>query len=211
MTQPQAAPRHLDIGVRYVPIAGTFAWGDGWVIDDNDPFTVFMNERGFRPIRAQDGRPFRWSTNLAGLLPWRGLRDWEAGGDALAYFLEPVPYADRNLIAHSHGGQPPAFAAASGVKIRSLTTVGTPVRTDVPWDAAEPNIGRHVHVYDETWDWMGWLGAIGDSHISGIRYFANCGVYNVGLKQIDHSKILRDRMYFHFWDDAKLLALIVTA
>ncbi len=211
MNWQRAAARHLDGGNRYIPIAGTHGWGDAWVVDNDAPLTVFLESKGFRPIRAQDGRPFRWSTDVTGLSPFKDEHDWMAGADALSYFLQGVEFKDRNLIAHSHGGQVAAFCAASGVPIRSLTTIGTPVRTDVPWKQAWPYIGRHVHVYDNASDWWGWLGSIGDMHVSDDRWFKVSYVQNVALKDISHSKILQDAKQFHWWLDASLLDLMASA
>lgn len=208
MTPQRAAPRHRPEGFRYIPIAGTDAWRDGWVVDDEHPFPQFMRAHGFRPIRAEDGRPFRWSTRLAGLKPWGDERDWIAGADALYYFLKGVEFYDRIIFAHSHGGQVAAICAASKVPIRCLVTIGTPVRTDIPWDQAEEYIGTHVHVYDDKWDWMGWLGSIGDGHVSDRRDFTRPDVCNVALKGISHSKIVRDPDEYHRWVDGHILEMV---
>lgn len=204
----RAAPRVRIEGLRYIPIAGTDAWRDGWVVDNDHPFPHFMRANGLTPIRGDDGRPFRWSTRLTGLKPWNDERDWIAGADALYYFLKGIDYYDRIVFAHSHGGQVAAICAASKVPLRCLVTIGTPVRTDIPWVTAEQYIGTHIHVFDDKWDWMGWLGSIGDGKISDRRDFGLPEVHNVALKGISHSKIVRDEAAFHWWIDGRLLEFV---
>lgn len=184
---------------RYVPVAGTWAFKDGWCTDDNSPFAQTFAERGFSAVRARDGRPFRWTTNLAGLVPGRDERDWQAGADALYYFCEHLPYEDLNIIAHSHGGQVALFMAASGVKIRTLTTVGTPPRADVPAAAALANIGYWQHIFDLKTDWMGWLGQIGEGIKERRRSFRLAGMRDIPLRSIGHSSILRDPKHIPYW------------
>lgn len=181
--------------MKYLPIAGTDGWNDAWCRDDSD-FGTMMIAEGFTSLRAGD-RPFRWSTALDGLLGED--RDWEAASYALYYFLLGVPYADRNLIAHSHGGQLPILLAASGFPIRSLTTVGTPARDDMPLEAAEAFIGFHQHIYDLKRDLWGWLGSVGDASLRLERRLNDPRVRNIGIADISHSKVLRDTTYIPFW------------
>jgi hypothetical protein len=181
--------------MKYIPIAGTDGWRDTWMQADSD-FGQMMAAEGFELLRAGD-RPFRWSTALDG---WFGDdRQWEAGADALYFFLRFVPLEDRNIVAHSHGGQLPAFLCASGFPIRSLTTVGTPVRNDVPWIAAEGQIGFHQHIYDTKRDLWGWLGQVGDHQLRTERTFSDKRVKNIGVADISHSKVLRDPKYIPLW------------
>lgn len=180
---------------KYVPIAGTHAWGDGWITDES-PFAAMMRAEGFEPLRSGD-RPFRWSTALDGLLGED--HDWQAAADALYWFLRPIPVGDRNIIAHSHGGQVALLLASSGVPLRSLTTVGTPCRDDIPVAIAEHAIGFHQHLYDLRRDWWGWFGAIGDHELSLRRSFADPHVVNLPVKDIRHAKILRDPQYIPLW------------
>lgn len=194
---------------RYVPIAGTHAWRDGWCVDDTHPFTRMMQAHNFSPVRARDGRPFRWSTAVDGL--FGDDREWQAGAEALYYFLDPIPYADRNLIAHSHGGQVAILCAAGGCPIRTLTTVGTPPRSDMPIAAALARIAFWQHVYDRHCDWWGWLGQLGEGTGDLGRRFPYSRVVNYGLPDVAHSKILRDEKSFHFWADLGLLANIESA
>ncbi len=181
--------------MKYLPIAGTDGWNDAWVKAKSD-FGQMMAAEGFELLLAGD-RPFRWSTALDGL--FGDDRQWAAGADALYYFLRFVPLEDRNLICHSHGGQLPAFVCASAFPIRSLTTVGTPVRDDVPWSAAEGFIGFHQHLYDLKRDLWGWLGQVGDHDLRTERTFPDNRVKNIGVADISHSKVLRDPKCIPLW------------
>lgn len=182
---------------RYLPIAGTWAWNDAWCMRDDSPFALMMAREGFAPLRAQDGRRFRWSTALDGL--FGDDRHWLAGTDALYYFLQTVPLEHRNFIAHSHGGQLPLHLASQGVQIRSLITVGTPKRADVDSEAAAKNIGTWLHIYDLKRDWIQWLGQVGDKQLNAERSFRIPRVVNHPLTGIGHSKILRDERFLHYW------------
>lgn len=186
--------------VRYVGVAGTWAYQDPWYSDNESPFAKMMRGAGFAAVRAVDGRPFRWSTELDGVKFWERHAQWEAGADALYYFCEYLPYEDRNIIAHSHGGQVALIAAASGLKLRTLTTVGTPVRNDVPAAKAAANIAFWQHIYDKDFDKMGWIGSWFDRKWSSDRTFKDIeAVHRLPLKDIDHSKVLREEAHITKW------------
>ena len=190
---------------RYVPIAGTHGFRDAWCMENTSPFARMMTDNHFAKILTSTGRPFRWSTDLNGLfVNWkfwdRRNSDWEAGADALFYFLDQVPYRDRNVIAHSHGGQVAIIAAAWGLQLRTLTTVSTPVRADVPAAAAARNIGMWQHIYDRRWDAIGLAGQAGDLALDGGRAFNNLdSVLNRPLASVSHSKVLRDERFVDLW------------
>lgn len=195
----------------YLPLAGTNGWRDGWCTRDDHPFALMMASEGFRAVRRKNGTPWRWSTLLDGVFG-----DDQVHIDAsehLADFLDAyVPYEDRNLIAHSHGGNV-AIRTALDLPIRSLTTVGTPVRPDLDYQAACNNIGFWQHLYDRRWDLMGWLGKIKifDGQLQLVdaqRSFhvkprepgsRNRGMINVGLDGVSHSNLLRDDRFHHYW------------
>jgi hypothetical protein len=195
--------------MRYLPIGGTHSWNDGWWKDNEHPFAKMMAVRGHYPIRFRDGRPFRWSGALDGLLG--SDLDWQAAADALAYFLDSVPFEDRNVIAHSHGGNCALICAASHVSLRTLTTVGTPHRVEVDALLAKKYIGYWQHIYDVKRDLWQWLGQIGPHQLQAERRFLIPGVQNYGLEGISHSKVLRDPAYFHHWDEQGWLTNMQTA
>jgi hypothetical protein len=131
------------------------------------PPSLFWREAVLRGVNVCPV-PFIWSTEIDGVIGknWA----WYAAGHALLYFvhseypsetdvlLKPV-----NIIAHSHGGQVAIFAAAYGLLVDTLVTVGTPVRHDVKRyrKAARPNIKRWVHIYSPN-DPMQIEGTLGD-------------------------------------------------
>ena len=92
--------------------------------------------------------PFIWSTALDGVIGFN--TGWYSAGAALRYFARYVtPRTPISLIVHSHAGQIAAYAAAQGLEIDVLVTLGTPVRCDMQPTrrAARPRIRRWVHVY----------------------------------------------------------------
>jgi pimeloyl-ACP methyl ester carboxylesterase len=181
------------------------------------PFTAFMRERG---LDATYFEPFVWSGDVAGiarLLPWNwfrapGSRDWEAAARALCYHQEPrkcpVPFAERNYIAHSHGGQVALLAAASGLKIRRLVTVSTPVREDMrrTIELARPNIERWWHLYDPRplSDRFQVLGELGDGRVGWRRAFVKAD-RNIAVPGVGHSGLLCEPRCFSQWAQRGLL------
>ena len=130
---------------------------------------------GLRFLGRND--PFVWTSDLGGLFsrPWT---DWKAGGEALRWYGQlkvlqaalstgappPDPQAV-SLVAHSHGGQVAAYAAARavrGFKVDVLVTLGMPVRADMMpiYVAARQRVRRWVAV-SAAWDGWKFLGAWG--------------------------------------------------
>ncbi len=170
--------------------------------DHRHPFGRMMALTGFEPIRDIHGIPFRWNTHLNGLW-WDRLRDWRQGATQLGLFLEQVPVIDRNVIAHSHGGQLPLFLAASGFRLNSLTTVSTPRHHRVPAEDALPYIGYWQHIHDVRFDFIQSLrprlGQVGDWVISTERRFLLPGVQNHGERGIRHSRVLETGPEIELW------------
>jgi hypothetical protein len=222
---PPTAPLYI------VPIAGTEGWGDPWW-QDGSPWLQALENANCRAWRL-DGRPFRWSTDLDGAnvvaCAWNALRgllrrtrhpvlhrDWRAGGDACGYYLRDVPYEARNLVAHSHGGQVALYTAADGTPIRTLVTVGTPVRGDMEdvYAAARPHIGWHLHVCDAVFDLWGTLGQLFDGDVRIERTWPKVVAGGPGpdltltLEHIGHTKLLHDPREVHRWVNHGLLDLM---
>lgn len=192
---------------KYLPVNGTWGADDGWVTSDGDPFSLFMRGQRFEPIRNPDGSPWTWNGKVNGLL-WYGTQDWKDAADSLEALLTPVPYEDRNLFGHSHGGNPVLLLAARGFAIRSLTTIGTPRRHDMPAVEASHHIAIWQHIYDKKWDWMATmrrLGGIGDGKVSLDRHFDIPGVRNIPIGDISHSTMLNDPTKFHLWIENGIL------
>lgn len=183
--------------MKYVPIAGTGGFRAAWV-RETDPFGVMMAGQGFESARVND-RGYRWSGALDGVDGDNN--EWEAFADALGIFLDRIDYEDRNLICHSHAGNIAIILAGRGYPIRTLTTVGTPIREgDLPCATAEKFIRFHQHIYSTKLDIWGWLGrAIGDHSLIANRAYSSNRVKNIPVHHIGHSKVLTDPTYIRLW------------
>jgi hypothetical protein len=169
------------------------------------PFCLYLGKAGFNTVVCDE--EFQWSGNadgLARLWPWNWFRTpeqrtWKAGGRALGYYLKGIDYADRNILAHSHGGQVALLAAARGVKMRRLITIGTPVRKDMQGtvEKARPNIHRWLHIIDPRDDDIQIYGGIGDGELGVNRLFTHADV--IGTMAGGHSSILNDPKRFDLW------------
>jgi pimeloyl-ACP methyl ester carboxylesterase len=160
------------------------------------PLRVFLIERGYRCVQF-----LGWSGDVDGV-PQFGENgthaDWISGGWALSYLLQAISYEDRNIIAHSHGGQVAAYACArTGIAVRSLVTVSTPVRKDMgeTYAAAKPHIGYWRHVYATGWDFWQRAGELFDGHVGWSRTMPDANE-NVGVKDVSHSKLLTEEALF---------------
>ncbi len=175
---------------------------------------AYMRSLNFRPYRTDKG--FSWTGELDGLFtatwwPWNWgrkthpLKQWEAGGDALIYYATPI-YEPFVVVAHSHGGAVALMAAANGLEIDVLITLGTPYRSDMRKviDRALPNIRRWVHICDRNFDFIGQAGEFGDGVISISR--TQPDALNLTLDGIDHSHLLQRPEAFHYWTERILPA-----
>lgn len=169
--------------MKYVIVAGSFEYYHTWYLDPGSLFNAFL--------RAHDltlGPPFKWNGGVT-------LTDFEAAADALHCCLKDLDDCDRNVIAYSNGGEPPLLLAAQGFPIRTLTTVGTPCRTDTHNTEAAQMIRYHQAVYDDI-DPTRWVGEIIDGR-PPRPYFPLARRYN--LRNIGHGKVLFDQRYIPLW------------
>lgn len=188
-------------------IEGT--WGGTWAHPDS-PFRALLHDQGFNALRFQG-----WTGNVGGvpnILARGNHQDWIAGGHALGYFLDRLPYADRNLIAHSHGVAPALYAAAlEQTKIRRLISVCSPVRADLQRTAtaARPLIGYWRHVASIGFDAAQWAGELLDGHLSFTRTHKWTQAHDsMFVPKIGHSRLLNDPDYFARWSGDGLLDLL---
>lgn len=190
-------------------VQGTWAWASTWW-KDGSPFWCYMQAHGIAPARI-GGLPFRWSTDLADSWKfWQKRRsDWEAGGDALAYYLDALPERERVVLAHSHGGQVALHCAALGMKIDRLVTLATPARKDMAEVIAKarPNIREWWHVCDASQDSTAWWGGFGDGHVGNSRHFPQANE-NVLIPGIGHSKLLNEEDLFWWWLHTGVIAML---
>ncbi len=187
----------------YLPVAGTHGWNedpykfDWW--ERGSAFNGFMAERN---ILLHPRSPFEWSTELDGMFQ-RNFATWKAAARHLTCHLDQFHTFDRNIIAHSHGGQVAILAAFYGCKIRNLITVGTPVRKEIEdlLPAAVGNIGYWLHIADGKNDMWSVFGAIGDGRVS-VRHFFDMADRNDNIKGTGagHTGILMKREFFPLWD-----------
>lgn len=197
--------------MKVILIAGTWAGNPTWIENSSGPFQQALAKEGFETARV-DGVPFRWSTKLGGI-PFFHRNVWNEATEQLRAFAQHFAYDDLNFIAHSHGGQLAIKLAASGFPMRTLTTIATPRRHDIPAEAAVKNIGLWQHVFDNNEDHMASmhhvkrsLGALFDGSLDRERRFLIPGVINVGFDGIGHSEILEGRV--RFLQDALVFASI---
>lgn len=203
--------------VTLVPIHGT--WSTDW-IQPGSEWRIYMGRQGC----AFPAKGFEWSGDVSGLPRWlsvwhyRKHSDWKAGGQALHYYLrgldhggrKGLAYADRNIIAHSHGGQVALYAAAhSDTWIRRLITVGTPYREDMAGiiELARPNIGYWLHICAKDGDLMARLGQLFDGKLRRARTQPRAD-QNICLPKIGHRKILDDPRFFDRWQTEQLLEFV---
>jgi hypothetical protein len=188
--------------VAYFPIPGTDAWDE-----DENKFQWYERGSSFtRHLASQKlvlhaRNPFLWSTSLDGIPTRRNHLIWKGAANHLICHLERVPLGERNLIAHSHGGNVVFHAMAYGLRIRNLITVGTPVRSDMEKVILQGlgNVDYWHHIYDSSTDMTSILGALFDGKIR-IRHSFDLANSQDNVKGIGHSKILNDEKHIALWD-----------
>lgn len=143
-----------------------------------------------------------WKTGLTFGLSKDGHDDWRTAGFSFRNYIKHFKVHDRNLIIHSHGLQVVAY---SNIRINNIITIGSPIRSDMTeqYIALLHNCNSWLHIYDQVWDRMGFLGQIGDGKWFGSRACpiasGDRAVNNHKLKGIDHSKILRQMPEMKYW------------
>jgi hypothetical protein len=150
-----------------------------------------------------------WSTDIDGtsVWPWewfgkRNNVEWESWGYEFYQRMLYVPFEERIILSHSHGGNVWAYAAAR-IPIRLWIDIASPVRGDmkVLYERARANTQHWVHVHSDRSDWMQMLGGLFDRHLGTVR--ANPYAHeNVFVPRRGHSRILNDEREFGFWRDS---------
>lgn len=194
--------------MKFLPLAGTHGWsgklsGQWW--QEGSPFLAFCDTFGWEPYDRSE--PFVWDTGVGGL-PWAGTSGWYAAGLNLKHY-DGFGSAPIRIVAHSHGGQVVAYAAAKGLKIHSLITISTPVRVDMYpiWERARPNIAHWTHVYSDWTDFWQPLGGLFDGFRGVQRRFEWEGTLggtvgadrHLALPGIGHTGLLKDPLHFPLW------------
>lgn len=211
----------------YVAVHGT--WSGAWGKKPEEywwwrgPWMRYMLLQEFAPARADD--PYRWSgdvNGVAGVLhrflgrPPAQPTDWLAAGDSFRWYCAGLS-GPLIVFAHSHGMNPVIIAAAHEtrpIRIRTLVTIGSPVRADMleVAKAARPNIGFWLHLYDSKFDDWGSFGQFGDGQIewwwSPSSRMHPCADMNVAVEDIGHSGLLYEESQFFLWTTRGWLDLI---
>jgi pimeloyl-ACP methyl ester carboxylesterase len=192
--------------ISYVAIPGT---GAGAVTAEDDwtrphsAFSEFARSHGLENRARRATHSFVWSTNLN--FGNGSMDNWIAGAHALYYYhVSPhderwrIPGADTYLIAHSHGGQVALHAAALGLKVAGLITVGTPVVKGMEpvIERARPNIGAWLHLRSRRDVWQ-ILGSIFDGRLGFYRAMKRADRNDWMPK--GHGDVLRDPALFSTW------------
>lgn len=187
--------------VTYIPIPGTDAWDEDensyqWY-ERGSEWTRFMATQNL-VLHAVEYLP--WSTSLDGIPTRKGHVIWKGAAKHLICHLERVPYKDRNLVAHSHGGNVVFHALAYGLNIRTLITVGTPVRADMDAVVLKGlgNCGYWHHIYDSSSDRTSILGALFDGRWR-IKHDMDLADSQDNVEDVGHSKILNDHKSIQLW------------
>lgn len=159
-----------------------------------------MTAAGIRPADVSD--PYIWCTNLDGL--FGSNKVWEAAGAALRWYaMSKVRHYPVSIVAHSHGGQVAAYAAANGLQVDRLITVATPVRKDMEpvYKAARENIQSWYHLHSDSDLWQ-VLGGLRDGRW-GLHRTMPYADENVVVNNVDHSEFLNpalwDQNYWWEW------------
>lgn len=205
---------------RYVPVQGTWSWTDL-------PNSATSKAAGAEPLWWQRGstldgylrtrgivqldpeNPFIWSSEVAGLfLLDRSLRAWKAGGWNLKQYLQHVTLADRNILAHSHGLQVAAFAAAywreadtiGDPLFNTVITVGGPIHDGVPYHALNGECRRWLFIAEAGFDRIQFLGGLGAGDRHNEKSFLDTHVNVALVPGIQHSRILYEAQYMSVWE-----------
>lgn len=188
-----------------IPIHGTWSLNQvhpWWKI--NSDFEQFAKRHNifFKQVNSE---PFIWNDRIDGI-GWKSLfgikdrhDDWRTAGFALRYYLQRIKLDDRNLILHSHAW--PVYLY-SNMPVRNIITVGSPMRADLYGLALEAKRSKlynyHLHIYDQVFDKIAFLGQIGDGKWFGSRDCKTADL-NHKLKNIGHSRILTDLEHMIKW------------
>ena len=187
-------------------IYGTHSWEkpgktDWW--QKNSPLVKFLSERGVTLYQPE--YPVKWSGDLEGTFFAKG-PDWVSGAAYVScyfdHFFGKVPLEERNIIAHSHGGQVLAWAAYTGVKFNNVMTFGTPVRKDMEMQYASLRMmcKNWLHVCDSKSDLMAVWGTLFDGRFKVVHEnpyaTKNCNLPG----KIRHSDALVSPDHFHYWE-----------
>lgn len=185
---------------KVILVAGT------WAYDEKDawwkPGSSFHAEGLAHGLEyLDDSDPFVWDTKLDGV---KGVNEvWQSAGKALLWYAHlKDPYEAVSLIAHSHGGQVVAYAAAYGLMIDKVITVATPVRSEVPYDALAAQSAAWVHIYGGVRDYVQIFGELNAFNFRALSREMKLADRNICESDRDHSQLHDPKLWTdkHYWD-----------
>jgi hypothetical protein len=114
-----------------------------------------------------------------------------------------TPLKHRNPLAHSFGCSPVAYAAKYGCRFNTVVLVGAPERHDLPWKELIANSERLLIIHQEGFDKLQILGTMFDGGTTAasevLRGPHGHKINTWATPGIDHSKVLHDPGYIHYW------------
>lgn len=165
---------------------GSLAWWR-WGSD----FWHQLIARGFAQFDVEEDAKFHWDDGIEGVFGKN--KRWILGGMRLKYFMDAYRNPDKKalVVAHSHGGQVAAYAAANGTKMDVLVTMATPVRKDMieVYKDAQQEVGLWIHIHSNRSDWMQWLGSWFDGSWKLRRRMKYADI-QISLPGVGHSGML---------------------
>lgn len=185
-----------DTAVHYISVHGTWDLGEDAWWRHGSSFCKFAGENGLHC--EEEHEPFFWSGAIDGVGFFGNKHEtWMASGLSLKNRLRLSKREHRNLILHSHALQNAAYA---DIEVNNIITVGSPIREDMAdlYLKLRKRCNKWLHIYDASWDKMGFLGQMFDGRWFGGR---DCPLahFNDPLKKIGHSSILRDQKAMQNW------------
>jgi hypothetical protein len=144
---------------------------------------------------GRDCYSFAWNTFLDGVIGPN--TDWQSAGERLFNVCPP----DASIITHSHGGQVVLLAAASGLRIKNLITVATPVRSDIPYHVARERIERWSHIYGNYQDYVQLAGSLMLGRLCVLRRQMALADKNIKYPA-NHADLMRTRVWHseNWWE-----------
>jgi len=181
-------------------IAGTHGREQTWWRAES-PFARELMRQGVILLDPAD--PFTWTTELDGIVGENKV--WKDAGDKLRLYAQAKGQARVSVVAHSHGGNVVAYAAAAGLVIDRLITVATPVRGDLAAEYGELRQAVQtvwIHLYSDASDWIQWLGSWFDGSWRFRRRMKGADL-NFKTPAVGHSGLLDPELWrsrgYGFW------------
>jgi hypothetical protein len=185
---------------KVILVAGT------WAYDEKEawwkPGSLFHAEGLAHGLDyLDDTDPFVWDTKLDGV---KGVNEvWQSAGKSLLWYTHlKDPGSPVSLIAHSHGGQVVAYAAAFGLMIDKVITVATPVRSEVPYAKLALQSADWIHIYGGVRDYVQIFGELAAGSFRMLQRQMPLADSNICESGRDHSQLHDPKLWTdkHYWN-----------